>query len=296
MTGAGAQGQVRYFASGPQKQAEALYARLDAVFEDDGFPLSIFEVDEANAIHETSLYAPTDDASVERRFRSVLGDVAPTLQFGSEVLPEIDWVAHTLSGLKPVAAGPFLVHGAHDRVKRRPGQIAIEIEAGLAFGTGHHGTTAGCLEMMALVARRERPGRILDLGTGSGVLAIGMAKLQRSPVLATDIDPVATRVASANARLNGVASLVRTATATGMSSPAVRNAAPFDLVVANILARPLIGLAPSIARAIAPNGSLILSGILASQRRAVIAAYAGQRFSHLSTIWREGWVTMHFRR
>lgn len=294
--GAGVHGQIRYFASGPQKEAEALYARLDAAFEDDGLPLSIFEVDEAKAIHEISLYAPAGDTGIERRFRDILRDVAPALQAGTEILPEIDWVAHTLAGLKPVAAGPFLVHGAHDRVKRRPGLIPVEIEAGLAFGTGHHGTTAGCLEMIARLARQRRPRHILDLGTGSGVLAIGAAKLLRKPVLATDIDPVATRVAASNARLNGVAALVHTVTAPGMSSAVIRNAAPFDLVVANILARPLIGLAPAIARAVAPGGSLVLSGILAEQRRAVIAAYAGQRFAHVATIWREGWVTIRFRR
>jgi ribosomal protein L11 methyltransferase len=299
LSGAGQAGeaaQIRYFANGPLAEAQALYARLDSAFEDDGFPLSIFETDEEKALHEVSLYAPVGDDTAEHRFLTLLKEAAPALAFGSEVLPEIDWVSHTLAGLKPVAAGPYLVHGAHDRVKRRAGQIPIEIEAGLAFGTGHHGTTAGCLEVMARVAQRENPRRILDLGTGSGVLAIGMAKLLRRPVLATDIDPVATRVAAANARLNGVAGLVRTATAAGMGSPAIRNAAPYDLIIANILARPLIGLAPSIARSVAPGGSIILSGILASQRRAVISAYAGQHFAHTSTIWREGWVTMHFRR
>ncbi|MBO6902467.1 MAG: 50S ribosomal protein L11 methyltransferase [Rhizobiaceae bacterium] len=290
------QGQIRYFASGPIERAQQLYDRLDLAFEDDGFPLSIFEVDEASARHEVSLYVPAGDAGAERRFREIVMDVSPELAPGRETLPEIDWVSHTLAGLRPVAAGPFLVHGAHDRVKRRPGQIPIEIEAGLAFGTGHHGTTAGCLEMIARTALQRGPRHILDLGTGSGVLAIGTAKLLRKPVLATDIDPVATRVAAANARLNGVAGLVRTVTASGMSSAVIRNAAPFDLVVANILARPLIGLAPAIARAVAPAGSLILSGILAEQRRSVIAAYAGQRFAHVATIWREGWVTIQFRR
>ena len=117
-------------------------------------------------------------------------------------MPDIDWVAKSLEGLQPVRAGRFLVHGSHDRDRRRPGDLAIEIEAGLAFGTGHHGTTSGCLEMIEMVVRRERPSNALDLGTGSAVLAIALAKLAHIPVLATDIDPVATRVAAANARLN----------------------------------------------------------------------------------------------
>ncbi len=295
-TSAGSDGQIRYFVTAVQDEANALYALLDAAFEDDGYPLAIFEIDEEKALHEISVYAPGDENGVEDRIGSIMADAGLRLDIGREVLPEIDWVAHTLAGLKPVAAGPFLVHGSHDRVKRHAGRIAIEIEAGLAFGTGHHGTTAGCLETIATVSRRENPRRILDLGTGSGVLAIGMAKLLHVPVLATDNDPVATQVAAANARLNGVSSLVRTATASGLRSRVIADAAPFDLIVANILARPLIGLAPSVARAIAPGGSLILSGILASQRRAVIAAYSGQHFRHVSTIWREDWVTIHFKR
>lgn len=290
----GAASQIRYFVSAPLKEATALYDRLEAAFEDDGFPLAIFETDEEKGLHEVSVYAPAGDQTVEPRIREIVA--SSDLEIGREVLPDIDWVAHTLAGLKPVAAGPFLVHGSHDRVRRNAGRIPIEIEAGLAFGTGHHGTTAGCLETIAAVARREKPRRILDLGTGSGVLAIGIAKLLRVPVLATDNDPVATAVAAANARLNGVSTLVSTATASGLSARAIQSAAPFDLIVANILAKPLIRLAPSIAHAISPGGSVILSGILASQRRSVIAAYAGQRFRHVSTIWREGWVTMHFKR
>src|SRR5690606_30118338 len=190
---------------------------------------------------------------------------------------------------KPVRAGRFLVHGAHDRDARRPGDIAIEIDAGLAFGTGHHGTTAGCLEMLERVARRERPRNALDLGTGSAVLAIALARLARIPVLATDIDPVAVRVAAENVRINEAAAYVATATAPGFHHSAFAAAKPFDLIVANILARPLMRLAPDMARHVAPGGSLILSGILDSQRRAVIAAYTGQRFRHAETLHREGW-------
>ncbi len=161
------------------------------------------------------------------------------------------------------------MHGSHDRHKRRAGDLAIEIEAGLAFGTGHHGTTAGCLEMIEMVVRREHPKNALDLGTGSAVLAIALAKLAHIPVLATDIDPVATRVAAQNVRLNQVSAYVETRTAPGFDDPIFRARAPFDLIVANILARPLMRLAPDMAHSIKLGGSLILSGILERQRNAV---------------------------
>src|SRR5690606_36419126 len=157
-------------------------------------------------------------------------------------LPDIDWVAHTLEALNPVRAGRFLLHGAHDRGRARPGELGIEIEAGLAFGTGHHGTTAGCLELITDVVRRERLRNALDLGTGSAVLAIALAKLARIPVLATDIDPVATEVAAGNVRLNGVDDLVECVTATGFDHPVFADRGPFDLILATILTGPLIEL------------------------------------------------------
>ena len=188
------------------------------------------------------------------------------------------------------------MHGAHDRSRRQIGDIAIEIEAGLAFGTGHHGTTAGCLSMIADVLRRERPRNALDLGTGSAVLAIAVAKLARIPVLATDIDPIAVDVARDNVRLNQAQAYVRCETAPGFHHASFALAKPFDLIVANILARPLMRLAPQMAGHIAPGGSLILSGILDRQRDAVVAAYVGQRFRHVHTTHREGWVAIHLKR
>ncbi|TIT58905.1 MAG: 50S ribosomal protein L11 methyltransferase, partial [Mesorhizobium sp.] len=160
---------------------------------------------------------------------------------------------------------------------------------------GHHGTTAGCLEMLEKVVRREHPRNALDLGTGSAVLAIAVAKLAHIPVLATDIDPVAVRVAAANARLNHVKGLIETVTAPGFHHPIFARRAPFDLIVANILARPLMRLAPQMAGHIALGGSIVLSGILDRQRDAVISAYVGQNFRHISTLHREGWVTIHLK-
>lgn len=286
--------QIRLFCRASAKEAERLFRLAEALFEEDGFPVATLEIDENADLHELSIYvdeAEIDD--VERRFAEGTPD-APAL--AREALPETDWVAHVLEGLTPVAAGRFLVHGSHDRAAPAKGRIRIEIEAGLAFGTGHHGTTAGCLEMLSGILAARKPRRVLDLGTGSGVLAIAVAKLARIPVLATDIDPVATKVAGANAKLNEVAGLVACVTAPGLSHQVFAARGRFDLIVANILARPLMRLAPAMGRIVAPGGTLVLSGILASQRRQVIAAYASQRFRHVRTIWRGGWVTLQLRR
>jgi ribosomal protein L11 methyltransferase len=288
--------QTRLHLTTGRVDAARIFAAFEAAFEEDGFPIAVLEVDEARDIQEISLYADGDIDEAEQRMRAVLEELSLPKPIEREALPDVDWVALSLEGLKPVRAGRFFVHGAHDRQKRRSGDLAIEIEAGLAFGTGHHGTTAGCLEVLEEVARRERPRNALDLGTGSAVLAIALAKFSHIPVLATDIDPVATRVAADNVRLNGVSSLVETATAPGFHHPVFSRRGPFDLIVANILARPLMRLAPQMARHLTPGGSIVLSGILERQRNAVLAAYAGQKFRHVRTLEREGWVTLHLKR
>lgn len=272
----------------------ALFSTLEAVFEEDGLPLAILELDEAAGSDEISVYAEAEDAdAVEARIRAAAGEAGPALAIGRETLPEIDWVAKSLEGLKPVRAGGFLVHGAHDRDALREDDIGIEIEAGLAFGTGHHGTTAGCLEVLAPLVRARRPANALDLGTGSAVLAIAIAKLAPIPVLATDIDPVAVAVAAENVALNGVSRHVTTAAADGFYDPVFAENGPFALIVANILAGPLIELAPQMRRHLAPGGALVLSGILDRQHDAVVAAYAAQGLRHVSTLHRDGWVTIH---
>jgi ribosomal protein L11 methyltransferase len=287
--------QTRLWFRTNRAEAQRLFAVLEAAFEDDGFPLALTEIDEARDIHEVALYLEGEAGEVEPRLAALLADSGAAPAIAVEVLPDIDWVARSLEGLKPVRAGRFLVHGSHDRHRRRIGDLAIEIEAGLAFGTGHHGTTAGCLEMIGKVVRRKRPRNALDLGTGSAVLAIALAKAGRLPVLATDIDPVAISVAAQNVRLNGVGAHVRTVTAAGFGHPAFAAAGPFDLIVANILARPLMQMAPAMRRHLARGGSLILSGILERQRDAVIAAYVGAGFRHVETLRREGWVAIHLK-
>ncbi|MFP1633523.1 50S ribosomal protein L11 methyltransferase [Zhengella sp. ZM62] len=289
--------QIRYYFIAERTAAYAASDRLEQLFEDEGLPIAVLEVNEAADIHEVSVYADQDTPiDVPGRIATVMDSLGIAGAPAIEALPEIDWVSKSLEGLAPVRAGRFLVHGRHDRNKVRSGNIGIEIEAGQAFGTGHHGTTAGCLIMLEQVVRREKPLKALDLGTGSAVLAIALAKYARIPVLATDIDPVAIRVARENVCLNAVERLVTCLTATGFRNRAMIESKPFDLVVANILARPLMRLAPQMARHLAPGGSVILSGILAHQRASVVAAYRGQGFRHARTLWREGWVTIHMKR
>jgi len=242
------------------------------------------------------LEAPPDDrlrCGLAEAARSVLGASAPDFAFAD--LPETDWVAKSLEGLKPVRVGRFLVHGSHDRARRRPNDLAVEIEAGQAFGTGHHGTTAGCLAAIDRLAKIRVIRNALDVGTGSGVLAIAIAKRCKAPVLAGDIDPVAVRIANENAGLNGVRPLVRTLCAAGIEGRVFARPGGFDIIVANILAGPLVGLAPAIRRHLAPGGTVILSGLLAHQRNRVAAAYRAQGLRLVRDETREGWVTLTLR-
>lgn len=286
--------EIRLYISTTEKQAEHALALMSDAFEEEGFAIATMEIDEKNDIWEASVYVfRPDEAEVYDRFAALLAADFPGVQIQREELPDIDWIAKSLEGLKPVRAGRFVVHGSHDRGTARIGEIAIEIDAGQAFGTGHHGTTAGCLEVIHKVMRARTVRRVLDLGTGSGVLAIAAHKLAPVTVLATDIDPIATRVARENVRLNGIASGIALETAPGFHSTAFGRHGPFDLIIANILARPLMRMAPQLAAQLAPGGDVILSGILASQRWKVLAAYNSLGLRHVRTIWREGWVTIH---
>ncbi len=229
-------------------------------------------------------------AALKRHAVEALGKDGPAFAF--EALPDADWVAMSLEGLTPVRVGRFVVHGSHDRAVARIGDIAIEIEAAQAFGTGHHGTTAGCLAAIDRLARTRRIHRALDVGTGSAVLAIAIARLAKAPVLASDIDPVAVRIAAGNIRLNGVATLVRAICAAGVDDRRFAVAGGFDLIVANILAGPLVGLTPSIRRRLAPGGTIVLSGLLVHQANRVVAAYRAQGLRLVRSEVREGWVTL----
>ncbi|HXC53719.1 MAG TPA: 50S ribosomal protein L11 methyltransferase [Rhizomicrobium sp.] len=212
-----------------------------------------------------ALYTEAPDADLLSRLAGHAVTVAP--------LPDQDWIRLSQEGLPPVRAARFFVYGAHDAGMVPPGVIALKIEAGMAFGTGHHETTALCLAALGDLARRRTFANVLDLGCGTGLLAIGAAKLWKKRVIASDIDAVAIAVTNENARANGVAPLVRALTADGLTHPRIAAAAPYDLIVANILASPLTQLAPSIVRALAKGGMLVLSGLLTWQENMVVSFY-----------------------
>ena len=239
-------------------------------------------------------FAP-DEAAIRELVEAAAGAAAAAaVEFGRT--PQQDWVANALAGLAPVRAGRFLVHGAHDRARLRANDVGIEIEAALAFGTGHHGTTRGCLLHLERLLRRKRPRRVLDVGCGTGVLAIAAAKVLHARVALGDIDPVAVAVANGNARLNGVAPYVKAIVSKGVEARALRAGAPYDLVFANILARPLRALAPSLAAIIAPDGEAIVSGLLYADVPGVLAAWRGQGFYLAQRIDLEGWASLRLER
>ena len=235
----------------------------------------------------------------EGRIRALIADVMGEALAATVVTEEIaqqDWVQRSLTGLAPVRAGRFLVHGRHDRGAVRSNDLALEIEAALAFGTGHHGTTRGCLLALDAVLKRRRPRRVVDLGTGTGVLAMAAAKALKRAVSCGDLDPTAVAAARENAALNGVGRFVRPVVAAGLHHPALRAEAPYDLILANILARPLRMLAPAVAAHAAPGADLILSGLLPRDVRGILSSYGAQGFALVGRGELEGWATLSLRR
>jgi ribosomal protein L11 methyltransferase len=211
-------------------------------------------------------------------------------------LDDRDWVAESLSGLPPVHAGPFVVTGAHNLAGVRGGRIPIWIEAGPAFGTGHHGTTKGCLLALSALLPRQRPTSVLDVGCGSGVLAIAALKAGARTAVASDLDADSVRIAHENAVNNQVRARMNILHAVGVNDRAIRSFAPYDLVFANILARPLVGLAPGVTKLIRPGGRIILSGLLTHQEPQVRAAYAGQGMILERRGRLNGWSTLTYVR
>ena len=219
-----------------------------------------------------------------------------TAALSIEPVQPADWVKQSLAGLQPVRAGRFLVHGAHDRGRVRPNDIAIEIEAALAFGTGHHGTTRGCLLALDDLAKRRRVARVLDVGTGSGVLAIAAAKRLHARVTASDIDRIAVEAARGNARLNRAGAAIAFVRAAGATARAITAGAPYDLIFANILLGPLVRLAVPLTRLAAPGAHIVLSGLLPGHANAALAIYRAQGLVLERRIPLDGWVTLMLRR
>jgi ribosomal protein L11 methyltransferase len=237
-------------------------------------------------------FASAPDRDAVRKIVALAAGPQAARALTFETIAEKDWVAASLEGLKPIAAGRFVVHGRHDRARVGVNRIGIEIEAALAFGTGHHGTTRGCLLALDRILKARRPRRVLDVGTGSGVLAIAAAKASRRRVVASDVDPRAVAAARDNARTNGVGALVDTIRANGLVDRKFGTRAPYDLVLANILLEPLKRLAVPLTRLAAPHARVVLSGLLPAQADAVLAAYRTQRLTLEHRVLLDGWVTL----
>lgn len=255
-----------------QEAAEALGEALERL-DPEPTGIGVTEIEDGRGCWEVGAYfeAPPDAAGL-----ALLAALHAARPFVISELPETDWVAHVKRELSPVVAGRFFVHGSHDSGKVPDGAVALLIEAAMAFGTGHHGTTQGCLLALdRLIGEGLAPRTVLDLGCGTAVLAMAAARVWGCATLASDIDAVAVEVAQANLAANGMAGRVRCVEATGLDHPALRAAQPFDLIFANILKGPLITLAPGITDALAPGGRVILSGILTTQADEVAQVYSG---------------------
>jgi ribosomal protein L11 methyltransferase len=247
-------------------------AAVEAALEPLAVALSSFEANRGRAWTVEALTGPKPDPATVQAALEAVG--APPASF--VYLPPRDWVTESQRHQPPVRAGRFFVHGSHVRGPPPRGTLAIEIDAGMAFGTGRHESTRGCLLALDRLARSGvRCARPLDLGCGSGILALAMARLWRVPVLAADNDPVAVAVARQNAQLNGLADSVRVVKSDGLATAAIRRRSPFDLICANILAKPLERLAPTIAHRLTARGRAVLSGLMADQEAEVLAAYRG---------------------
>lgn len=269
--------------------AEALGEAMEGM-EPEPTGIGVFEVEDGSGLWEVGGYFTEAPDEAELALLAAAFGAKP---FAVSELPETDWVAKVRRELRPVEAGRFFVYGSHDADKVPEGAVPLLIEAAMAFGTGHHGTTLGCLRALDRLATDGFVGRsVVDVGCGTAVLAMAAARIWEGTMLASDIDPVAVEVAEANLRANGMEGRVECLEATGFDHPALEARAPFDLVFANILKGPLIDLAPDLASRLAPGGHAILSGILNDQADEVIAVYArnGTNLAHREEIGE--WTTL----
>jgi ribosomal protein L11 methyltransferase len=254
---------------------EAAYALGAAMERLDPEPtgVGVFEMEDGSGLWEVGGYF---EAAPDETALAVLAAAMGSRPFVVSQLPDTDWVAHVRRELAPVEAGRFFVYGSHDADRVPEGRVPLLIEAAMAFGTGHHGTTLGCLRALDRLLDEGFVGRnVCDIGCGTAVLAMAAARVWPETVLASDIDAVAVEVAAANVLANGLEGRVRCVEAAGFDHPELAAAAPFDLIFANILKGPLVALAPDLAAALQPGGHAILSGILNEQADEVIGVYAG---------------------
>ncbi len=276
----------------PRPEAERL---SDLLAEMDPTPVSAVSVEEASKV-SWSLDAFCLDEDLAKEAAAIIEREAPSVRAAVQKLDDKDWVAVSLAGLPAVEAGRFFVAGAHELARLDGGRIPVWIEAGPAFGTGHHGTTKGCLQSLDFELTRRRPARVLDIGTGSGVLALAAVKTGAGFALGTDLDFDSVRIAKENAKNNQAGRRLKLLHARGAGHAMIRAHAPYDLVLANILARPLVGLAPEIAKLVRTGGRVILSGLLTHQEPQVRAAYSGRGLILVGRRRLNGWSTLTYQR
>lgn len=275
-------------ARGPRASIESAW---DALAWTDPSPAGAVDAKEDTRL-TWRLAAYADSADTAESCAQIIRETSPDLNPVVELLPDRDWVTLSLEGLPPVKAGRFIVAGSHALAATAPGKTDILIEAGPAFGTGHHGTTLGCLLGYEHVLKTGVPKTVLDVGTGSGVLAIAAIKTGAARAIGTEIDAQSVIVANDNAAKNNVGKRFRAYHTRSAGNAIIQSAAPYELVFANILAKPLIGLAPEICRLTAKGGHVILSGLLNRQEPLVSAAYTGRNLSLVKRIRRDGWSTL----
>lgn len=282
---------VQIIARGSRAAAEAAAEAIDSDILLEGATYSILEEDEDRDIWRIDAF-PTSEEEVEGLTARLAEHPGVTVKI--EPLADADWLAMSLSGLPPVRAGRFFVYGAHDQGRVPPNAVNLKIDAGAAFGTGHHGTTVGCLVAYDELLKRERFEKVLDVGCGTGVLAIAAARTGAALAVGTDIDAPSVRIANENAKLNQANA--RFVHASGLNDMKVRAGAPYDLVFANILAPPLVALSQDIKMSLRIGGVAILSGLLRTQERRVSAAYLSRGFRLERRIHRDAWSALVLRR
>ncbi len=276
-----------------KEAAEALAEAMEG-FLPEPVGVGVFEIEDGSGCFEVGIYFDEEPDDTELALMAAIYGARP---FAVSEVPETDWVAHVKRELQPVEAGRFFVYGSHDADRVPAGSVALLIEAAMAFGTGHHGTTRGCLLALDRLDRAGFKGRnVADIGCGTAVLAMAAAAIWPDPVIASDIDPVAVEVALANAAANGLAGKVRCVEAAGFGHPDLAARAPYDLVFANILKGPLIALAPDMAAHVTPAGYVILSGILNTQADEVAATYKRAGFTLAARDEIAEWTTLVLRR
>ena len=293
-TSDGGAGPLMISCIAPRAVAEALanawedYAGAVSAFEispDGDWRVEAYGIDSADV---PQIHAAIALLGAVHGGRTIAPEIAP--------IPDINWLAENQASFRPLRIGRFHIRPSHDIVSPPPGALVITLDANVAFGTGEHATTKGCLLALDGLARRTRPERILDMGCGTGILAMAVALQWRRPVQAVDIDPDAVRITAENARVNGLSALIHARQGARCDRPAVSRGGPYDLIVANILARPLMALAPGLTAQLRPGGRVILSGLLASQQAMVLSAYRAQGMHLVRRRIIDGWATLELAR